>query len=221
MHPIRQSQLTGRLRLAHARETHEAKTQDMDEQRRRFLALDDPGAAARAVSAFNLFQTPPDIAERMVEILDYQGGRVLEPSAGLGRLYAAVRRTSDDCPVVLVENAPACCAELYRTIDGDSAARLIQGDFLAKSAADLGGTFERVVMNPPFKMGTDVRHITHALKLLADGGRLVALCFGGSRQERALRPLADHWERLPSGSFASEGTRADVVLCSFCSTRRA
>lgn len=221
MHPIRQSQLTGRLRLAHARETHEAKTQDMDDERRRFLALDDPAAAARSVSAFNLFQTPPAIASRMADLLRFDGGRILEPSAGLGRLYFAVRAVAQDSPIVLVENAPQCCAELYRVIEGDSAARLVQGDFLSKSVADLGGPFERVIMNPPFKLGADVTHISAALELLTPGGIVVALCYGGSRQEKHLRPLADTWERLPSGSFASEGTRADVVLCSFRSTRRA
>lgn len=220
MHPIRNSQLTGRLRLAHARETHEAKTQDMDEERRRFLALADPAAAARAVSSFNLFQTPPAIAARMAELLDYRGGRILEPSAGLGRLYSAARAVAHDSPIVLVENSPHCCAELYRMIAGDSATRLVQGDFLSKSVEDLGGPFDRVLMNPPFKLGTDIKHISAALELLTPGGLVVALCYGGSRQEKHLRPSADTWERLPSGSFASEGTRADVVLCSFRSSRR-
>lgn len=203
------SRKTGLLRLAHLREVNEARAEEHDLHRERFERLKNPDSAPRAVSSFNLFQTPEPIADRMAAMADLSG-RVLEPSAGLGRLYRAIRCRSS-CPVVLVENSPTCAAELYRETSGDNQAELVQADFLNCSAARLGSV-DCVVMNPPFKMGRDVRHITHALTLLQPGGLLVALCFNGSRQNAKLKPLADTWEVLPAGSFKSEGTRAEVVL---------
>jgi hypothetical protein len=67
-------------------------------------------------------------------------------------------------------------------------------------------------MNPPFKQGRDIVHIFHAMNQIEPGGRLVGLCYGGSRQERALRPLSILWEPLPPGSFKESGTRTSVVL---------
>jgi 16S rRNA G1207 methylase RsmC len=138
-------------------------------------------------------------------------GRVLEPSAGLGRLYRAVRSRSADCPITLVDASPECCGELYRATEGDGAARLVAGDFLAMDAARLG-EFDAVVMNPPFTMGTDVKHVRHALTFLAPRGRLVAVCANGPKQRAALRPIAAQWIDLPAGSFKSEGTNVNAAI---------
>jgi SAM-dependent methyltransferase len=205
------SRRTGILRLRHALEVTEARGEEMAAQAERFARLADKAAAPRVVSAFNLFQTPPDLAARMAGLFD-RFGRVLEPSAGLGRLYRAVRSRSADCPVVLVDSSPECCGELYRATAGDGAARLVSGDFLTMTADRLGGLFDAVIMNPPFRMGTDVKHVRHALEVLAPGGRLVALCANGPKQRAALQPLASSWEDLPAGTFRSEGTSVAAAL---------
>lgn len=193
----------GVLRLLRLREQTEAVEESMVGERARFARIAKKGPT-EAVSAFNLFQSPVAVAERMAALLGpLDGLRVLEPSAGLGRLFHAA--TGGDW--VLVENAPQCCAHLF-----ELPARLVQDDFLACDVDRLGGLFDRVLMNPPFKMGADVRHIRHAFGMLKPGGRLVALCFNGSRQNAKLRPLVDSWELLPEASFASEGTRASVAL---------
>src|SRR5205814_1895987 len=72
------------------------------------------GTAPRAVSAFQLFQTPAEMAAQLAALLDIQpGARVLEPSAGLGRLLDAVNLYAP-AEVVAVEVAPQIAAELYR-----------------------------------------------------------------------------------------------------------
>jgi len=38
-------------------------------------------------------------------------------------------------------------------------------------------------MNPPFENGADIKHIQHAMKMLKPGGRLVAICANGPRQQ--------------------------------------
>ena len=74
------------------------------------------------------------------------------------------------------------------------------------------GTFDRIIMNPPFTMGEDIKHIQHALTMLRPGGRLVALCANGPRQRAAFMDKAEHWEDLPAGSFSVEGTGVNVAL---------
>lgn len=208
---MQESRSRGLLRLRHLREVTEARGEEMEREAERFRALADPSAAPRAVSAFNLFQTPEPIADRMVRLADLADGlRVLEPSAGLGRIYRAIRCRSS-CSVHLVELDNTLAGELYRETQGDDAARLSVGDFLEFS----GGPFDRVIMNPPFKMGRDIKHIRHALGLLAPGGFVVSLCFDGVRQREQLQPLAASWEPLPAESFKAEGTRAGVVLATF------
>lgn len=202
------SRKTGLLRLRHLMETTEAVGEEMDTERERFQRLASKESAPRVVSAFNLFQTPEPIADRMATMLPLEG-RILEPSAGLGRLYRAIRFRSS-CHVTLVEMSAACCSELYRETEDDSACRLVQGDFLECTAEGLG-TFDGIVMNPPFKMGRDIKHIKHAVTLLNPGGRLVSLCAAGPRQRKHLQPLGE-WIDLPSGSFKSEGTRVDSAI---------
>lgn len=211
MNPTRnQSRQAGILRLLHQREQGEAVAEEMQRARGRFQALADPASAPRAVSSFNLFQTPPALADRLAALADLSG-RVLEPSAGLGRLYTAVRYRST-CPMVLVDYSAECCRELYEATKGDGAAVLVQADFLSCDAARLGGLFDGVVMNPPFKMGTDVKHIQHARRMLKPGGRLVALCANGPKQRAAFKDSAEHWEDLPHGAFKSEGTNVAAAI---------
>lgn len=170
------------------------------------------GTAPRAVSAFNLFQTPRELAERMaVSVPIHSGSRILEPSAGLGRIIDAVLARGAR-EVVAVEVAPQIAAELYR-IDRPKM-RLIQRDFLTVTPAEIG-YFDAVVMNPPFHMRADVRHILHALTFLKPGGKCAALCLDTHQRETALRHLAASWERLPESTFAKEGTHVRTVLATF------
>lgn len=200
------SKQTGIDRLRRIRESNEAAAVEMVTERARFDAIREQGSAV-AVSAFNLFQTPASIAHRLAQFAR-DGARVLEPSAGLGRIVRAVQARCEPSELVAVEIAPQCCEQLYR-IEG---VRLVQDDFLRCDVERLGGLFDVVAMNPPFKQGLDIKHILHAWELVAPGGVLVSLCFDGVRQNEKLRGWADSWEVLPADSFKSEGTRAGVAL---------
>lgn len=188
----------------------------------RFAALADRHnneLKPRAVTAFNLFQTPVEIAEKMVNIIPSYPQKVLEPSAGLGRLYRTTVKKYPDSNYTLVENNPQCAGELYKFTN----IKLIQKDFLSIEPAKEGNAdliikelphpfYDLIIMNPPFKQGLDIKHILHARKFLTTNGLLIGLCYNGVKQNRILKPLCDKWEVLPKDSFKSEGTRAEVVL---------
>lgn len=163
-------------------------------------------AGVQVVSAPQLFPTPEPIARRMVELAGIEhGARVLEPSAGTGVLLHAIRNAGLGAVVTAVEINYDLANQLRTSFDD-----VRHADFLGCNG-DLG-KFDRVVMNPPFQNGDDIKHILHAREMLKPGGRLVALCANGPRQQAALQSIADHWEALPPGSFAEQGTGVNVAL---------
>ena len=160
----------------------------------------------KVVTAPQLFPTPPQLAERMVELADIRPGHsVLEPSAGTGNLLAAMPNVRPNGTVTAVEINQALAEALRETADNTRCA-----DFL-ECNGDLG-TFDRILMNPPFERGADIRHIKHALQMLKPGGRLVAICANGPRQREALQSLATQWHDLPAGTFKEAGTGVNTAL---------
>ncbi len=179
-------------------------------------------AGVQVVTASQLFPTPSALAARMVDLACLAiGMRVLEPSAGTGRILEAlpgivpfgqVRQTA--LQVVAVEVSPALAARLACS---GLAGTVRCADFLRCSAdAEDLGLFDVVLMNPPFAQGADIEHITHALTMLKPGGRLVALCANGPRQNASLRPMVEarggEWEDLPADTFKEAGTGVRVAL---------
>jgi phospholipid N-methyltransferase len=165
-------------------------------------------AGVHVVSAPQLFPTPPALAARMAEMADIQPGDfVLEPSAGTGRLIDALPTVRPGGWVVAVEINHALARALEPKADETHCT-----DFLTWRTDD---TFDVILMNPPFANGADIKHIEHARLYLKPGGRLVALCANGPRQQSSLKPIADTWEVLPAGSFESEGTGVNVALLTF------
>ena len=176
----------------------------------------------QVVSAPQLFPTPAALASRMVQLAQPQiGQRVLEPSAGTGRLlealpgvlppiFSAARQTCLD--VVAVEKNLGLVNALKA---GGLAQTVLQADFLECSIEELG-QFDVVLMNPPFENAADIKHIKHAYSMLKPGGCLVAICANGPRQAAELRGLAEStggiWEALPAGTFAGEGTGVNTAL---------
>lgn len=186
---------------------------EMAEKRPRFEAIRDRhknGTAPKAISVHQLFQTPVPLAVALVKLLaPPPGARILEPSAGLGRLLDALPLTDRSVGRVAIEHAPECAAELYRR--NYIALQILQRDFLAVSPEETG-LFDCVIMNPPFTMRSDIRHIEHALKFLKPGGSLAALCMNTKHRAEALKDRACYWKELPQGVFKSEGTNISAVM---------
>ena len=166
----------------------------------------------KVVSADQLFVTPPEIASKMVDYCEIEAGEtVLEPSLGTGNLVQAVI-DKVDTEVFGYEINQELCSILTKKFPSYKL-QVRQADFLEIIPPETEVmSFPRIVMNPPFKNGDDIKHIKHALKFLRPGGKLVALCASGPRQRKELMSIADHWEDLPEGSFKSSGTMVNVAL---------
>lgn len=167
------------------------------------------GGGVSVVSAPQLFPTPVDLAQRMVAIAGVERGeRVLEPSAGTGRLLDAIRAAGGITTAIEV-NYQLCNVLRSRFDD------VRQADFLLCTTEALGN-FSRVILNPPFEGGADVKHIKHAWNFVSPGGRMVALCADGPRQARDLAAFAEElggtYDPLPEGSFLEAGTNVRVAM---------
>lgn len=158
----------------------------------------------------DLFPTPRELANRMASMLDLEDDHlVLEPSCGTGRLLEAMETVTRKHTVIGVDISQKLIdASPYKL---DQRYVFMQGDFL-EVAETLRPEFDRVIMNPPFTGGADIKHIMRAFMLLERGGKLVAICANGPRQQRELMPLCDHWEALPTGTFKESGTNVNTAL---------
>jgi protein-L-isoaspartate O-methyltransferase len=165
------------------------------------------GVKVEAVSAPYLYPTPPALAARMVELADLDpGNEILEPSAGTGAILDAL---PDDCHVLAIE-LDYRLAERLASVYSRPHLSIMQADFLGFDVLT-GRGFDRILMNPPFDHGLDIRHIQHAFELLAPGGLLVAICADGGRQRAAFKD-AELYESLPPGTFAQAGTMVNAAL---------
>lgn len=122
--------------------------------------------------AHQYFPTPKMLAERCIELASIQPGMTcLEPQAGLGGLASLMPRERTTC----VELAKLRCLALREM----GFQEVIEGDFLAWSASNYT-RYDRIVMNPPFDQGRWRAHLEAAGRMLAPGGRLVAILPSGA-----------------------------------------
>lgn len=187
-----------------------------DARGEQFDAMRDSLAAGVKVAAVpQLFPTPEAIADRMAELAELSAAHeVLEPSAGTGALVDAVARAGGAARVFMVERdgrLAEALSQRYTAPDATHCRDVLEGDFLDIGPDQLG-RFDRVLMNPPFANAADIQHIMHARRMLKPGGRLVAICANGPRQNEQLRPIAAHWEALPAGTFAGTGVSAALLV---------
>lgn len=170
------------------------RKQEIERMEHALVGLDIPG----------FFPTPRPVIERMLDEADIRPGQmVLEPSAGKGDIADAIRERHGDTEIALtvVEISPRLAAILREK--GHDLSPV--DDFL-----ECRGTYDRIIMNPPFENGQDIDHVRHAYKLLAPGGRVVAIVSNGpfyrsDRKSVEFREWLDgqevSMEELPAGTF--------------------
>jgi predicted RNA methylase len=143
--------------------------------------------------------------------------QVLEPSAGIGSLVAAMLRANPQLTVTAVEPNPAraaVCASLGPSVS----VHTDTFEAFAARAMTAGLRYAAIVMNPPFAIPSDrhiwIEHLRLAWHLLAPGARLVCvvpagLADRGHRAYRDIRAFVEHHgthEAMPSQAFKPSGT---------------
>lgn len=170
----------------------------------------------------DFFPTPANIVELMISNADLEPEHeVLEPSAGQGAIACAVQRIGAKhlcCIESDIENWRKLCLALK--IGAASGQSIMVGDFTKMSPADTG-TFDRILMNPPFSKRADIIHVIHAWQFLKAGGKLVSIASAGiqfrtDNMTKALRRLIEDnggaIHDLPDGAFKSSGTMVNTVM---------
>lgn len=150
------------------------------------------------------YATPIEVAWAMVLAAGIDGKcRVIDPSAGTGTLLAVARLASAMAELQANEGDGlragmlAAMAPEINVIEGDALT-------LEREMPQLQGTYDVVLMNPPFsaRLGSagrhrneDLRHLAAAAGLLAPTGQIAALLGGGSR------PRDAKWDKAVGGKL--------------------
>lgn len=157
------------------------------------------------------FASPPAAAEAVLDLANIEAGMdVLEPSVGEGAIANLARDEGAIVTAYEIDPKRAYYAGELLGIDVGVC------DFLTVTPEP---KFDRVVMNPPFALRADVKHVLHAMKFLKPGGRLVSIMSAGillrtDALTTSLRDQLNHYEALPDDSFKASGTsvRTAVVV---------
>jgi 16S rRNA G966 N2-methylase RsmD len=168
---------------------------------------------------YQAFYTPAELAKRVVELADVEGKLVLEPSGGEGALVIEAYRQGA-ASVTIVEINPKAIAVLKENVISAVGEKTpdqgiaYEADFLKLNLKR--SDFDRVVMNPPFTRNQDVKHVAHALTLLAPGGILVAIMADNVNRDcfrEMLHGLHDYEiENVPAGAFRESGTDVKTII---------
>lgn len=161
---------------------------------------------------YQFFPTPDYIAEQLCDLAEIDGTTtVLEPSCGKGNIADAVwkRRPAKLLGIELNKDMDRYLVDKpYDTITGV--------DFLQYE-----GSWDRVVMNPPFTRQQDIDHVMKAYKVLSPGGVLVSVMsvspfFRTNAKSEEFRSFLNEAGaetiELPEGAFKESGTMVRTCI---------
>jgi predicted RNA methylase len=174
---------------------------DSDPREKLGLAL-ETGVVIDEKKVRQAFYTPQSVAEEVALLAEVGGYLVLEPSAGDGALAkACLKAGAGGVHCIEMEET---CLPVLRAIDRVS---VEIGDFLKMVSPQV----KRIVMNPPFTKGQDLKHVTHAKKWLAPGGKLFAIVPDKECPKFAAIGAVTV-KRFPVGAFKESGTNVATRL---------
>lgn len=139
---------------------------------------------------FQFFETPPELADKLVELAALDGpgkylegwgyDRILEPSAGRGAIIKAIRRFHSCETVVHAVELMGTNSEILKQMNN---VRLHREFNFLDISTDKDHQFERIIANPPFTKNQDIDHVLKMYEILKPGGRLVSV-------------MSDHWRMV-------------------------
>lgn len=153
---------------------------------------------------FQFFETPENIANRMIELAEIREHEtVLEPSAGRGAIAKYIKH----CDCVELE-------ESNREYLNDNGFSIVGKNFL-----DFNKEYDVIIANPPFTRQQDIDHVNHMFDLARK--KIVAV-MSSSVIWRTNKKTVEFRERvhaldsqiieLPEESFKSSGTNVNTCL---------
>jgi hypothetical protein len=146
--------------------------------------------------AHQFYPTPEKLARIAVELAEIDDSHeCLEPSAGMGGIAELMPKTTT-CIEISALHCKVLQAKGYKTLNGD---------FLSAS-----GSYDRIVMNPPFSEGRWQAHTKHAAAMLKLGGRLVAVLPASAKSSGILESMNPVFHGPYENEFA--GTSVSVVI---------
>lgn len=155
--------------------------------------------------AHQFYPTPERLALLAVEAAEIGDTHtVLEPSAGQGGIADHLPKDRTQC----VEISPLHC-EILKA----KGHKVERADFLSWQPPEWfagRARYDRIVMNPPFSEGRWRDHTQRAARLLADGGRLVAILPASAKGKDLLPDMDCNWSSIYENEFA--GTSTAVVI---------
>ncbi len=108
--------------------------------------------------------SPAPICDRPVTLAEISNrDHILEPSAGTGAILRAIRDTAPEAMCDAVEINSGLVRYLRENFNG---VRVQCGDFMEWQSVQY---YSRIIMNPPFSHGQDIRHILRAFPCCVRG----------------------------------------------------
>lgn len=165
---------------------------------------------------FQFFETPPEMAKKMVEMLELENGEYIrEPSAGKGAIVRTLKKYEEENDFVfgymINEKAEIYWKHLVKEFKNEINMDIFWQDFLKMTST----VANKIIMNPPFTKQQDIDHIMHAYSLLNPGGILVSIVSEGpffreNKKSVAFRKFLVETNaeviKNPDGAFKSSGT---------------
>lgn len=164
---------------------------------------------------YEFFPTQAPQVRRMLARAELEPGMlVLEPHAGDGALALAAAQ-------IVGKHAVTCYELMPRNV-----ASLQEAGFSLESPTDFLAVepemkYDVVLANPPFSGGRDIVHLTHAMKFLKPGGKLVAIASttwrhgthkAASDFQALLKSRGAVVEEIEAGAFHAVGTDVATTL---------
>lgn len=144
------------------------------------------------------YPTPENVALAAIDIAEIgPDDQCLEPSAGQGGIAQCMPKDRTICVEI---------SELHCKILQAKGFHVEHADFLQWRA----GSFNCIVLNPPYSEGRWQSHIEHASTMLRTNGRLIAVLPASAKGKDVLPGFTLTWSRVFDNEFA--GTSTSVVI---------
>ncbi len=162
------------------------------------------------------FPTPKHVIRKMNEYIGLSyGNRVLEPSAGKGKICDFLKETyTFDWNLDVCEMVGPFADELK-----EKGYNVAGSDFLEMPSPEKG--YNLIIANPPFSNNQDVKHFLRMYELLAPGGRIITIMSkrwetdGSELCKQFRQSLAYYFhslETIKKGAFKDSGTNIETYL---------